>query len=224
MRRIDDVARFAGDETRYHPVAKALHWLVALLVAVQFCVAWAMPDIGPQTKLGRLINLHLTVGALIGFAAVVRMSWRLRHSAPGAIATEPRWLRTAARVSHGTLYVLLLIVPLARVGRRIGARLARDAFPSPRAAAIAAPRVRGGISGRRCAHVPGLYAVGDCGTACRCSSLPSADLARRGAGADAPGQSIDAWVACRPRGRRMNKGLKSGGKGRERELDQEMSR
>ena len=99
-------------ETRYHPVAKALHWLVALLVAVQFGVAWAMPDIGPQTKLGRLISLHLTVGALIGFAAVARVSWRLRHSAPGAIATEPRWLRTAARVSHGTLYVLLLIVPL----------------------------------------------------------------------------------------------------------------
>ncbi len=99
-------------ETRYHPVAKALHWLVALLVAVQFCIAWAMPDIGPHTKLGRLINLHLTVGALIGLAALVRISWRLRRSTPDATATQPRWLRAAARVSHGTLYALLLIVPL----------------------------------------------------------------------------------------------------------------
>ena len=101
-----------ASETRYHPVAKALHWLVALLVAVQFGIAWAMPDIGPQTKLGRLISLHLTVGALIGVAALARVSWRLRHRVPGALATEPRWLRAGARVSHATLYVLLLIVPL----------------------------------------------------------------------------------------------------------------
>jgi cytochrome b561 len=97
---------------RYHPVAKALHWLVALLLAVQFGIAWAMPDIEPHTKLSRLINLHLTVGALIALAVVARVSWRWRHGSPGASATEPRWLRAAARVTHGTLYVLLLIVPL----------------------------------------------------------------------------------------------------------------
>ena len=99
-------------EIRYHPVAKALHWLVAFLVAVQFGIAWAMPDIGPHTKLGRLISLHLTVGALIGLAALARISWRLRHPGPGPSASEPRWLRAGARVSHGALYLLLLIVPL----------------------------------------------------------------------------------------------------------------
>jgi cytochrome b561 len=101
-----------SSEARYHPVAKALHWLMALLVAIQFGIAWTMPDIGPHTRLGRLISLHLTVGALIGLAALARVSWRLRHSAPGALATEPRWLRAGARVSHATLYFLLLIVPL----------------------------------------------------------------------------------------------------------------
>ena len=65
-----------ASERRYHPVAKALHWLVALLVALQFGIAWTMPDIGPHTKLGRLISLHLTVGALIGLAVLVRISWR----------------------------------------------------------------------------------------------------------------------------------------------------
>jgi cytochrome b561 len=101
-----------SSEARYHPVAKALHWLMALLVAIQFVIAWTMPDIGPHTRLGRLISLHLTVGAVIGIAALARVSWRLRHSAPGAIATEPGWLRAGARVSHATLYFLLLIVPL----------------------------------------------------------------------------------------------------------------
>ena len=102
-------------ETAYHPIAKALHWLVALLVAIQFAIAWTMPDIGPHTRLGRLISLHLTVGTLIALAVLVRICWRLRHSAPGAIATEPRWLRLGARATHGTLYGLLLIVPLLGV-------------------------------------------------------------------------------------------------------------
>jgi cytochrome b561 len=107
---VTQVSQFS--EARYHPVAKALRWLVALLVAVQFGIAWAMPDIGPQTKLGGLISLHLTVGAVIGLAALARVFWRSRYRAPGAIATEPRWLRAGARASHATLYVLLLIVPL----------------------------------------------------------------------------------------------------------------
>jgi cytochrome b561 len=101
-----------SSEARYHPVAKALHWLVALLVVAQFGIAWAMPDIGPHTKLGRLINLHLTVGALIGLAVLARVAWRLRHRAPGALATEPRWLRAGARLTHTALYLLLLFVPL----------------------------------------------------------------------------------------------------------------
>ena len=75
-------------EARYHPVAKALHWLVALLVAVQFGIAWAMPDIGPHTKLGRLISLHLTMGALIGLVALARVSWRLRRGAQ--LRLQPR--------------------------------------------------------------------------------------------------------------------------------------
>jgi cytochrome b561 len=99
-------------EARYHPFAKVLHWLVALLIAVQFGIAWAMPDVGPQTRLDRSISLHLTVGVLIAFVAVVQVSWRLRNSGPGASATESRWLRAAARGTHIALYVLLLIVPL----------------------------------------------------------------------------------------------------------------
>ena len=76
------------------------------------CEGAPLPDIGPHTKQGRLISLHLTVGALIGLAALVRISWRLCHSAPGATETEPRRLRAIARAVHGALYGLLVSVPL----------------------------------------------------------------------------------------------------------------
>ena len=99
-------------EKTYHPIQKLLHWVVALLVAIQFGIAWAMPDIGPQTKLDRLISMHLTLGAVIAFVAVARVCWRLCRRGPGAGIIEARWLRVSARVTHGSLYVLLLVVPL----------------------------------------------------------------------------------------------------------------
>lgn len=176
-----------ASETRYHPVAKALHWLVTLLIAVQFGVAWAMPDIRPQTKLGRLISLHLTVGALIGLAAFARVSWRLRHRVPGAIATEPRWLRAGTRVSHATLYVLLLIVPLLGWAAASVRGWRVTLFPR---LALPALLPRGSRSGFVAGDVPGLHAPGDRGPSYRRGPLPSAHLARPGAGANAPGQSI----------------------------------
>jgi cytochrome b561 len=102
----------AAAETIYHPIQKLLHWVVALLVVIQIGIAWTMPDIGPQTKLGRLISLHLTLGAVIAFVGVARVCWRLCRRGPGAGMTEARLLRAAARVTHGTVYVLLLVVPL----------------------------------------------------------------------------------------------------------------
>ena len=49
----------------YGRTAKVLHWLVFVLVAAQFIVAIAMPDIGRGTKPGTLINLHMSLGFTI---------------------------------------------------------------------------------------------------------------------------------------------------------------
>ncbi len=44
-------------------------------------------------------------GMLVG-----RVCWRLCRRGPGVGITDARWLRAVARVAHGTLYVLLLVV------------------------------------------------------------------------------------------------------------------
>ena len=88
-----------------------------------------MPDIGPHTKLDRLIGAHLTVGTLIGLAVLVRVSWRL-HGAPGC--HRNRASLAAPRCASDPRYALrpAAIVPLLGLGCRIGARLARVSFSS----------------------------------------------------------------------------------------------
>ena len=95
----------------YDPTAKALHWLVFALVAAQFVVAVAMPDIGRGTKPGTLINLHMTLGFTILAVIVVRWLWRIGHPVPTVTADVPEWEAKVASVTHMFLYALLVVNP-----------------------------------------------------------------------------------------------------------------
>jgi cytochrome b561 len=95
----------------YSAGAKALHWLVAGLVAAQFAVAWTMPDIHRGTPQGGLIDLHLSLGAAILLLVALRALLRLVRPGP-AVHGGNRLLRRAARMTHLLLYTLLLALPL----------------------------------------------------------------------------------------------------------------
>ena len=103
-----DVTRGAA----YTPTAKLLHWLVVVLLIVQYIVAWSMPHIGRNTKPETFINLHFSLGALILFVVVARLAWRWTHPEPAPLDGLPPWQVQSARVMHYTLYLLLLVVPI----------------------------------------------------------------------------------------------------------------
>jgi cytochrome b561 len=95
----------------YHGIARLLHWLVALLVAVQFVIGWTMPDVHRDTLPNGLIAWHLGVGAAIVAAVACRIVWRATHTPqPAALS---RALSVLSGVTHGLLYLLLVAVPLA---------------------------------------------------------------------------------------------------------------
>src|SRR5690606_32494172 len=48
---------------------------------------------------------------LLAALVVMRLAWRVAHGAPHAPATEPRWRRQVAVVTHWALYAVLLILP-----------------------------------------------------------------------------------------------------------------
>lgn len=95
----------------YGGVAKALHWLIAALLCVQYAIAYFMPHIGRNTPNTGLVNLHLSFGALIFLIVVARWIWRLTHPVPLMRELAP-WQRRLSWLTHLSIYAVLLIMPL----------------------------------------------------------------------------------------------------------------
>ena len=95
----------------YDGIARLLHWLVALLVAAQFVIGWAMPDVHRDTLPNGLIAWHLGVGAAIVAAVACRIVWRTTHAPQPAELS--RKLSLISHATHGLLYLTLIAVPLA---------------------------------------------------------------------------------------------------------------
>ncbi len=102
------MAKTAG----YTSIAKTLHWLILVLLIVQFAVAWSMPHIGRSTPVTALISVHFTMGIVILAVALVRLFWRATHGEPEPEAGVPPWQTTSARIVHWLLYMLLFVLPL----------------------------------------------------------------------------------------------------------------
>lgn len=96
----------------YTGVAKTLHWLVFVLLIVQYIAAWLMPHIGRDTKPDTIINLHFSIGAVILALVIVRLIWRWTHSEPPLLDGIPPWQVKSARFVHLVLYVLLFVIPI----------------------------------------------------------------------------------------------------------------
>jgi cytochrome b561 len=101
-----------SDSAGYGGGAKLLHWGIFVLLAIQYGVAWSMPEIHRNTQPETLINLHLALGALIILLMLIRLGWRISH--PVALETTgiPSWQVTAARATHRLLYLLLIVMPV----------------------------------------------------------------------------------------------------------------
>lgn len=96
----------------YTPVAVRLHWVVVLLLFIQYILGWTMPAIHRGTQPETLINLHLSFGVLILIALLVRLAWRLTHRPPPPPTGLPGWQNRASALVHGLLYLLLIAIPV----------------------------------------------------------------------------------------------------------------
>lgn len=93
------------------PLARALHWLMAVLVLAMLFIGVAMVT----TVTGRyelLVGIHKPIGILILLLVVLRLGNRLRQPAPALPADMPGWQRLAAKGSHILLYALMAAMPL----------------------------------------------------------------------------------------------------------------
>ena len=98
---------------RYDSVAISLHWVIALLIVVDFGLAISFSQFNPRDVLyfKSAYDLHMAVGACILFLSVGRVIWRLLHRPP-ALPDMAIALRCLARASHLLLYVFMVVAPV----------------------------------------------------------------------------------------------------------------
>ena len=90
----------------YGPTAKIFHWLIFLLLAVQYAIGSIMPHIGKKTLDESWVHWHLLVGAVILLVIVLRFVWRLFH--PVALADGLTGFELVlSRITHLSLYLLV---------------------------------------------------------------------------------------------------------------------
>ena len=66
----------------WHPVIRVMHWLMALLFAVQAAVGWIGADMPRSPAKIDVMTLHKSLGITLLLLAVFRLGWRGLHSAP----------------------------------------------------------------------------------------------------------------------------------------------
>lgn len=100
---------------RYERVTVVLHWLIGAALLAEMAFGFLLDDLAPRGTPERagVINLHKSIGIVLGLAVLARLGWRLAHPAPPFPATMARWKRTAAGLNHRLMYVCMVVQPLS---------------------------------------------------------------------------------------------------------------
>lgn len=97
--------------TSFSPLARLLHWLMALLIlAMLFIGVGMVGSLAPWQP--RLVALHKPLGLFLLGLLVLRIVVRLRQPIPALPVDMPGWQQRLAHLSHGLLYLLMLALPL----------------------------------------------------------------------------------------------------------------
>lgn len=101
-------------QSGYGWVSIGLHWLMAFAVLALFGLGLYMTDLGyydPWYNLGPYI--HEGVGTLLSVLLLIRVLWVMLNPRPRFDTGMRAWEKSAARLAHWMLYLLMLAVILS---------------------------------------------------------------------------------------------------------------
>ena len=101
-------------ELNYGRIAKILHWFTALTVFSLFALGFWMVDLTYYSQWYKTApHWHKSIGILLFLATLFRLVWRYYNLAPKAVANHSKWEKTASKITHVTIYVLLLTLMIS---------------------------------------------------------------------------------------------------------------
>lgn len=95
----------------FHPLARLLHWTMALLILAMLFVGAGMVTT-VSTRHEWLLAIHRPLGATLLVLVIIRLAVRLRFRPPALPADMPPLMQFVAHASHWALYGLMIAMPL----------------------------------------------------------------------------------------------------------------
>jgi cytochrome b561 len=106
----------ASAAERYSRGAVILHWLIAVLIVLNFVLAGMADDL-PKAEAAGIMASHKAVGISVLLLTLVRIAWRFVRPAPPLVETLQAWEAAVARVTHWLFYFLMLAIPVTGWGQ-----------------------------------------------------------------------------------------------------------
>lgn len=98
---------------RWGWIAQTLHWATALGVIGLVVVGLYMDDLPVSPTKVKVYALHKSVGLTVLALVVARLIWRFVDKRPPYPPGMPAWQKAISEISHGLLYVMLLVQTLS---------------------------------------------------------------------------------------------------------------
>src|SRR4051812_44484212 len=98
--------------SRYTRTAVALHWIIFVTVLGGWALGQYMSGLPFSPQKLRYVSWHKWIGVSAFLFTVLRLTWRAYRAPPPLPVTMSAAQRFAAHIVHGTLYVLVLAIPI----------------------------------------------------------------------------------------------------------------
>jgi cytochrome b561 len=97
----------------YTATAKALHWLMAILLFGMLALGFYMQDLPLSPDKLKLYSWHKWAGVTAFLLVGFRLLWRIAHRPPALPGSMPKIMQFAAHAGHLALYGLMLAIPMS---------------------------------------------------------------------------------------------------------------
>ena len=99
-----------NSSTSWGSLARAFHWVLGAAIIGMLAYGWWMNHMAARPDRFLHRSIHADIGYLVLLLTVLRLIWRGVNPTPALPPDTPSWQRIAARVSHGALYAVTILV------------------------------------------------------------------------------------------------------------------
>jgi cytochrome b561 len=93
-------------------ISRWFHWVLAAAIIGMLAYGWWMNHIPARPDRYFYRSIHADIGYVVLLLTLLRLLWRAVNPTPALPEGTPRWQQMMARVSHGLLYLVTILVAM----------------------------------------------------------------------------------------------------------------